>query len=189
VLRDLRGNNIPIDRRAQALRHYSNGFCPQCRGELRSPKRYIIKAQVPNLKKTWLSGANLNGSNLFLANLENAYLYRANLQAANLSSTHLYKANLSLANLATTNLFSANLKGADLSGTNLSNSNLGNANFEGAKNLSIEQVKSACFWQTAKFDLPFQKLLYQTPESSAHRNLCLKLWFYIPSTSTQQKNQ
>ncbi|MCZ8127764.1 MAG: hypothetical protein O9304_12795, partial [Microcystis sp. LE19-114.1B] len=23
------------------------GFCPQCRGELRSPKRYIIKAQVP----------------------------------------------------------------------------------------------------------------------------------------------
>jgi hypothetical protein len=34
-------------RRAQALRPYSNGFCPQCRGELRSPKRYIIKAQVP----------------------------------------------------------------------------------------------------------------------------------------------
>jgi hypothetical protein len=30
------------------LRPYSNGFCPQCRGELRSPKRYIIKAQVPN---------------------------------------------------------------------------------------------------------------------------------------------
>ena len=27
---------------------YSNRFCPQCRGELRSPKRYIIKAQVPN---------------------------------------------------------------------------------------------------------------------------------------------
>jgi uncharacterized protein with PIN domain len=49
MLRDLRGNNIPIDRRAQALRPYSNGFCPQCRGELRSPKRYIIKAQVPNL--------------------------------------------------------------------------------------------------------------------------------------------
>jgi hypothetical protein len=48
ALRDLRGNNIPIDRRAQALRPYSNGFCPQCRGELRSPKRYIIKAQVPN---------------------------------------------------------------------------------------------------------------------------------------------
>lgn len=146
------------------------------------PKSHLWGA---NLKKTRLSGANLNGSNLFLANLENAYLYRANLQAANLSSTHLYKANFSLANLAKTNLFSANLKGADLSGTNLSNSNLGNANFEGAKNLSIEQVKSACFWQTAKFDLPFQKLLYQTPESSVHRNLCLKLWFYIPSTSTQ----
>ncbi len=48
-VRDLRGNNIPIDRRAQALRPYSNGFCPQCKGELRSPKRYIIKAQVPNL--------------------------------------------------------------------------------------------------------------------------------------------
>ncbi|MDJ0501834.1 MAG: hypothetical protein PX483_13430, partial [Nostocales cyanobacterium LE14-WE4] len=29
------------------MRPYSNGFCPQCRGELRSPKRYIIKAQVP----------------------------------------------------------------------------------------------------------------------------------------------
>jgi len=47
VLLPLRGNNIPIDRRAQALRPYSNGFCPQCRGELRSPKRYIIRAQVP----------------------------------------------------------------------------------------------------------------------------------------------
>ena len=32
------------------MRPYSNGFCPQCRGELRSPKRYIIKAQVPNMK-------------------------------------------------------------------------------------------------------------------------------------------
>jgi hypothetical protein len=32
---------------AGSLRPYSNGFCPQCRGELRSPKRYIIKAQVP----------------------------------------------------------------------------------------------------------------------------------------------
>nr|CAO88476.1 unnamed protein product [Microcystis aeruginosa PCC 7806] len=37
-----------IARRAQALCLYSNRFCPQCRGELRSPKRYIIKAQVPN---------------------------------------------------------------------------------------------------------------------------------------------
>ncbi|TRU77517.1 MAG: hypothetical protein EWV77_05665 [Microcystis viridis Mv_BB_P_19951000_S68D] len=37
----------PSARRAQALRPDSNGFCPQCRGELRSPKRYIIKAQVP----------------------------------------------------------------------------------------------------------------------------------------------
>ncbi len=34
--------------RVQALRPYSSGFCPQCRGQLRSPKRYIIKAQVPN---------------------------------------------------------------------------------------------------------------------------------------------
>ncbi len=30
------------------MAYYQNGFCPQCRGELRSPKRYIIKAQVPN---------------------------------------------------------------------------------------------------------------------------------------------
>jgi putative transposase len=32
---------------AGSWRPDSNGFCPQCRGELRSPKRYIIKAQVP----------------------------------------------------------------------------------------------------------------------------------------------
>ncbi len=30
------------------MRPDSNEFCPQCRGELRSPKKYIIKAQVPN---------------------------------------------------------------------------------------------------------------------------------------------
>ncbi|TRU05715.1 MAG: hypothetical protein EWV61_04195 [Microcystis aeruginosa Ma_AC_P_19900807_S300] len=29
------------------LKSATPGFCPQCRGELRSPKRYIIKAQVP----------------------------------------------------------------------------------------------------------------------------------------------
>ncbi|ELS48960.1 hypothetical protein C789_1280 [Microcystis aeruginosa FACHB-905 = DIANCHI905] len=50
----MRGNNIPIDRRAQALRPYSNGFSSQCRGELRSPKRYIIKAQVPKLGAAFL---------------------------------------------------------------------------------------------------------------------------------------
>ncbi|ELP52159.1 hypothetical protein O53_5054 [Microcystis aeruginosa TAIHU98] len=38
------------------MRPYSNGFCPQCRGELRSPKRYIIKAQVPNPDKNGISG-------------------------------------------------------------------------------------------------------------------------------------
>ncbi len=42
------------------MRPYSNGFCPQCRGELRSPKRYIIKAQVPNYLRSIEMGFNKN---------------------------------------------------------------------------------------------------------------------------------
>jgi len=57
--RDLHGNNIPIDRRAQALRPYSNGFCPQCRGELRS------KAQVPKLSQLAIQESPSTAAHLF----------------------------------------------------------------------------------------------------------------------------
>ncbi|TRU69766.1 MAG: hypothetical protein EWV77_18200 [Microcystis viridis Mv_BB_P_19951000_S68D] len=45
---------------AGSRRPDSNGFCPQCRGELRSPKRYMIKAQVPYQKPRLPLGITVN---------------------------------------------------------------------------------------------------------------------------------
>jgi len=61
------------------LRPYSNGFCPQCRGELRSPKRYIIKAQVPyhtKNKRTNHLLISINRIEYFYTNLLEKYFDR-----------------------------------------------------------------------------------------------------------------
>jgi len=54
-VRDLRGNNIPIDRRAQALRPYSNGFCPQCREKVhyQSASPLVILSPKKLTRQCW----------------------------------------------------------------------------------------------------------------------------------------
>jgi uncharacterized protein YjbI with pentapeptide repeats len=50
------------------------------------------------------------------------------------------------------NLTEANLSNADLKGASLYKANISSTNFKGAKNLTIEQIKSATNWQSAKYD-------------------------------------
>jgi len=127
-----------------------------------------------NFKNANLNHANLVDANLVDANLYNAYLYRANLNEANLENINLSKAhligsnlyianlynanlvdaslneaNLFHANLSKANLSKANLENANLSEANLYNANLSEANLYNAKNLTNEQIKSACNWETA----------------------------------------
>jgi uncharacterized protein YjbI with pentapeptide repeats len=62
-------------------------------------------------------------------------------------------ADLCGADLRGADLGGANLYGADLSNANLSGANLGNSILSGAENLTPEQIKKACYWKTAKYEL------------------------------------
>ncbi|WP_088240969.1 pentapeptide repeat-containing protein [Calothrix rhizosoleniae] len=102
-----------------------------------------------NLYQAKLQGASLGGANfqkasLGVANLQQAFLWEANLQQAFLVGANLQKAFLAKANLQKANLGRANLQQADLEKANLQKANL-----VGAKNLTHQQIKSACFWEKA----------------------------------------
>ena len=82
-----------------------------------------------------------------------AFLKDANLYRFIFIKAHLSEINLSGAYLRT-NLHGAYLKKADLHGADLKEANLERANLEranlvDAKNLTPQQIKSACFWRDA----------------------------------------
>jgi uncharacterized protein YjbI with pentapeptide repeats len=77
-----------------------------------------------NMCGTTLSGANLYRAHLFGAFLSEAFLDGADLSRANLSDAHLFKANLGDANLNGANLNLANLNEADLTWANLNDAGL-----------------------------------------------------------------
>ena len=97
-----------------------------------------------NLQRADLRFANLRGAYLESANLREAYLGLANLQRAYLELANLQRAYLKLANLQRAYLKLANLQRAYLKSANLREAYLGSA-----KNLTPEQIKSACFWDEA----------------------------------------
>ncbi len=114
-----------------------------------------------NLRVADLIGANLSGANLRVANLIEANLEGANLEGANLSGADLIGANLSGARLRLADLSRAHLSRADLEGANLSGAHLSRADLREVRNLTPKQVKSACYWEAAKFDPEFKEKLNQ----------------------------
>jgi uncharacterized protein YjbI with pentapeptide repeats len=122
-----------------------------------------------NLENSFLIGVNLFGANLESANLNFAHLNFAHLKSANLNFARLESVKLNGANLLGTILYSANLESANLNGANLlgtmlysanlENANLKSANLKSAilyntKNLTNQQIKSACFWEEAIYTEP-----------------------------------
>jgi Pentapeptide repeats (8 copies) len=108
-----------------------------------------VDLRAANLQDAYLGSANLQGANLQLANLQGASLTSANLlearlQDASLDSAGLGRANLRGADLQRSWLSLANLAEADLQGANLRGAYLGGANLQGAKNLTQDQLDSAC---------------------------------------------
>ncbi len=101
--------------------------------------------QVPDLSKSDLKGARLQGFDLSVTDLSGANLQGADLRGvilreayplgADLSEANLSGADLRNCYLSGANLSGANLQGADLSGANLLSANLCGANFHRA-NLS-----------------------------------------------------
>ncbi len=112
------------------------------------------RLQGANLYGAHLYGAHLQGANLQGTYLKGTYLYDAYLKSANLQGANLQDASLQDAHLQGANLQGANLQGANLQGTNLQNTNFYRANLKGANltntnNLTNQQIKLACNWETA----------------------------------------
>ena len=140
-----------------------------------------------DLSEANLLRANLRGAYLFRANLRGAYLVEVDLSGANLQGVSLGGAdlrgadliradlrggaNLSGADLSSANLREASLGGASLGGTNLSSANLREADLRQVRNLTPEQVKSACYWEEALFDREFQELLNKEPDQEVDCSL------------------
>ena len=131
-----------------------------------------------------LFNAHLSGTDLRYADLGSANFFNADLRRTDLRYADLARAYFSGSDFSAANLFSADLSNADLSGANFGGANLSGANFGGAnlkevdftehetygkvQNLAPTQVKSACFWQEAKFDPDFQKRLVQEPDQEVN---------------------
>ncbi len=121
-----------------------------------------------NLMRTTLTGANLKEADLSEAELTGARLSEVNLTQANLKDANLWAVDLTGANLTQANLTQANLTratfaDADLSKVTLVGANLTTADFSSAKNIPLEQIKSACFWDKAIFTDDIQQKLAMTP--------------------------
>jgi uncharacterized protein YjbI with pentapeptide repeats len=108
-----------------------------------------------------LSGADLNGAKLTGAHLAGASLRDADLSGADLSRTtltgDLYDAILAGADLNQSDLSTANLQHADLSRANLTDAALGGAdlaysNLRETKNLDLQRIRSAHYWEKAFYD-------------------------------------
>ncbi|MGD1703172.1 pentapeptide repeat-containing protein [Dapis sp. BLCC M229] len=112
-----------------------------------------------DLKDIDLKGVVLKGAKLTRVQLKDLKRKKANLSGVDLSSANLRGINLSEANLRGINLSEANLRRANLSKANLSEANLRGADLRGAKGLTVEQVRQAKNWKSAKFDSYFQNQL------------------------------
>jgi Pentapeptide repeats (8 copies) len=111
----------------------------------------------PRLQGADLSHRNLASRYLGYADLRDAHLVNANLFMADLSRAWLAGADLTEANLSATNLTEADLRGAVLIGANfqvtdLNSSVLIGADLRQARNLTLEQISSAIFDDTTRFD-------------------------------------
>jgi len=152
-------------------------------------KAFLLKA---NLQQAFLVGANLQKADLRRANLQQADLWGANLQQAflfkaNFQKAFLFKANLQKADLQKAFLFKANLQQAFLGRANLQQAFLGGANLQKAnlirvKNLTHQQIKSACFWKQAiykvedKENKQFIEQLKQDKKSDPKQPIDCSFW-------------
>jgi uncharacterized protein YjbI with pentapeptide repeats len=111
------------------------------------------------LEKAELGSAHLEGAVLRGAELSAANLRRAHLEGANLSQAYLERAMLMAAHLERATLCDANLEGAYLYEAHFDGADLAQANLERASGLTVEQVKAAQNWTSARFDPEFRQKL------------------------------
>lgn len=117
----------------------------------------IAVAMHPDLQNLNFSG--VQATNAYWAKRDFTYadFYQANLsyasfRKATLNKAQFWGANLQEAVLAGADCTESNFKLADLQRANFQEANIKGANFIDAKNLTIEQIKSAKNWEQAHFD-------------------------------------
>ena len=120
-----------------------------------------------NLIRASLTGATLQGAIFLNAELTGAKLMGADLSRAKLNNANLWGVDLTGSNLTETNLNQANLTrvnfaGASLTKATLREANLTTADFSSAKNIPLEEIKSACFWDKAIFTEDIKQKLANT---------------------------
>ena len=101
------------------------------------------------LSKTKLIGANFYQADLSNVNLTGACLVGAHMSLSILKGTDLSEADLDWVDLSGANLTRANLEEINLQGTNLTGTNLTGTNFKNCRNLTWEQIESACWKEYA----------------------------------------
>lgn len=135
-----------------------------------------------NLVGAYLEGVNLRsarveGSQLWMANVSNAFLGGAIFDDSNLSETDLSGSNLNRARFRRASLRSANLSNTWLSFADFSNADLSGADFDGAHGLETVRTVGAWAWHDqqpiglpdsvtvalCEFD-PVQHARFQRPE-------------------------
>ena len=147
---------------------------------------------LANLKHTNLESASLIGANLKHADLSYANLYNTRLGATKLRDAELRYADLTDAKLICNELAGEGYvplppghekevlflgKCADLGNADLTYANLRGADFNGAQNLTIGQVKSACYWENASFDPEFEEELNQESNQKPNQEFdCSYYW-------------
>ena len=114
----------------------------------------LSTSQVSGLHRYIWGRVNLQGSNLFCAQLQGAKLWLAQLQDANLAGAYLQNAKLLDAKLQGTDLSEAQLQDASLFSAKLQGAKLVRADLQGA-NLTIAQLQGA---NLAEADLQGAKL-------------------------------
>ena len=120
------------------------------------------------LEKAEMGGAHLEGAVLRGAELTAANLRRAHLEGANLTQAYLERAMLMAAHLERATLCEANLEGAYLYEAHFEGADLREANLERATGLTVEQIKAAENWSSARFDPEFRRKLdeHEAPQEA-----------------------
>ena len=125
----------PVTSLNPVSRLLQTGECSNCdlrRAYLQGASLEGTNLHFANLRAANLQGASLQGANLQMSNLEDASLQGANLQGAYPRNANLVRAKLNGANLQGADLFLANLEEAQLRGANLEGAQLEEAKLEGA---------------------------------------------------------
>ena len=106
--------------------------------------RRSFQLDLAELKRADLRGEDLRGARLYRANLEEAVLARSNFAGARMGEANFTKAVLAKAKLKGAHMPGANLTKVNFEQADLTEANFRGANLAKAKNLTQQQLDTAC---------------------------------------------